>query len=67
MTDTTQKRKTRRRSPKKPLINLTPTVLRFGQYLAVIVLAGIAIIRGIDNPEVWAFLGGALALLFGQK
>ena len=59
--------KRKNKTPPRPLIRLTPTAYRFGQYLAVMVLAGIAIINKIDNPEVWGFLAGTLALLIGKS
>ncbi len=51
------------RYPTKNLIKIIPSVLHFGQYLAVMALAGMVIYKGIDNVEAWVFVFASLAAI----
>ncbi|HSG42430.1 MAG TPA: hypothetical protein VLA72_04675 [Anaerolineales bacterium] len=46
---------------------LSTNDIRNIQIMIGLFLAEIALLQGIDSPIVWAFLGAALGLLFGQS
>jgi len=65
----TTHKKQRRKITKKVIQtrHLTAIELKTIAFVSTLVLAGIAVIQGINDPVVWAFLGTAIGITLGQN
>lgn len=61
--------KRRRRVTKKvlPTRHLTAIESKTIAFVSTLILASIAVIQGINDPVVWAFLGTAIGITLGQN
>jgi hypothetical protein len=67
--DMTTKQKRRKRIVKGlvPVRHLTSTEFKTITFIATLVLAGIAVTNGVNEPVVWAFLGTAIGISLGHS
>ena len=47
--------------------HLTSIEFKAISFIGTLILAGITIVRGVNDPVVWAFLGTAIGISLGQS
>ena len=55
------------KTPHPNTLIIPPSTARLAALIALLILAGLAIVLRVSEPEVWGFLGGALALIYQKS